>query len=157
MNSLPIVALIGMIVLVTATVGFGSTLIDAPTFSLIGASDNNFVGEARGNVTAILWTEEVGKWGEIETDRIDFTVANNSTADTIIFDICAVIEFRNGTSTADATGFFYSPPAGQPPACVVTDSIGPNSLDATNYIEFNLPVNVTEIWDLSISIQEDTP
>jgi len=43
-----------MAVLVTATVGFGSTLIDAPTFSLVGASDNNCVGEARGNVTSLL-------------------------------------------------------------------------------------------------------
>ena len=54
MNSLPIVAPIEMIVLVTATVGFGSTLIDAPTFSLVGASDDNCVGEARGNVTSLL-------------------------------------------------------------------------------------------------------
>jgi len=151
MNSLPIVALIGMIVLVTATVGFGATLVDAPTFSLIGASDNNVVATARGNVTSILWTEEVGLHGEIETDRIDFTVGNNSTGDTIIFDICAVIDFRN------VTGTFFSPPAGQPPACVTTDSIGPNALDTSNYIEFTLPINVTEIYDLSISIQEDTP
>jgi|SaaInlStandDraft_7_1057024.scaffolds.fasta_scaffold96566_2 hypothetical protein len=150
MNSLPIVALIGMAVLVTATVGFGATLVDAPTFSLIGASDNNEVATARGNVTSILWTEEVGLHGEIETDRIDFTVANNSTADTIIFDVCAVIEFNNGSA-------YFSPPAGQAPACVTTDSIGPNALDTSNYIEFNLPINVTEIVDLSISIQEDTP
>jgi len=156
MNSLPIVALIGMIVLVTATVGFGQVLIDAPTFSLIGASDNNFVGNARGNVTSILWTEEVGLHGEIETDRIDFTVANNSTTGPITFDICAVIEFRNGTENA-LSGAFFSPPAGQPPACVTTDAISANTLDTTNYIDFLLPVNVTEIYDLSISIQESTP
>lgn len=151
MNSLPIVAIIGMAVLVSATVGFGATLVDAPTFSLIGASDNNVVSTARGNVTSILWTEEVGLHGEIETDEIIFTVGNNSTGDTIDFTVCAVIDFRN------ATGQFFSPPAGQAPACVTTGDIAPNTLDTTNTIAFALPVNVTEIFDLSISIQEDTP
>lgn len=150
MNSLPIVALIGMAVLVTATVGFGATLVDAPTFSLIGASDNNAVNTARANVTAILWTEEVGTHGEIETDRMDFTVANNSTTGPLTFDVCAVIEFNNGSA-------YYSPATGQEPACVTTDAISANTLDTSNYIDFTLAVNVTEMVDLSISIQESAP
>ena len=151
MNSMPIIALIGMAVLVTATVGFGATLVDAPTFSLIGASDNNVVNTARGNVTAILWTEEVGPNGQIETDRIDFTVANNSTTGPITFDVCAVIEFNNGTA-------YYSPPAGDTPACVSVSSIGANGYGSDTatgqQIAFTLPVNVTEMIDISFTMEE---
>ncbi len=150
MNTLPVIAVIGMLVLVTATIGFGATLTSTPTFNLIGASDNNEVATARGNITALTWTEEVGPHGEIETDRIDFTVGNNSTSTTITFDVCAVIEFNNGSA-------YFSPSAGSVPACVTTDSISGNALDATNYIDFVLAVNVTEIVDISFSIEESTP
>ena len=154
MNSLPIVALIGMIVLVTATVGFGAILVDAPTFNLIGASENNAIATARGNVTNIDWVEEVGPWGHIETDRIDYVISNNSSdATSITFDVCAVIEFNNSTWGG---GQYFSPPVGDPPACKSSSALAAQATEA-NYIEFNLAVNVTEIVDLSISIQEAVP
>jgi hypothetical protein len=105
MNSLPIVALIGMAVLVTATVGFGNTLATSPDFNFIAASDNNAVTAARGNVTELVWTEEVGLHGEIETDLITFTVGNEDGISGHAFNICAVIQFDN------VTGTFFSPPA----------------------------------------------
>lgn len=116
MNTLPIIAVIGMAVLVTATVGFGATLSTTPTFNLIGASDNNAVGTARGNVTDLVWTEEVGTHGEIETDEITFNVGNEDTS-SHDFQICAVIEFNNGSA-------YFSPAAGSAPACIssFTDS-----------------------------------
>ena len=103
MNSLPIVALIGMAVLVTATVGFGNTLATSPDFNFIAASDNNAVTAARGNVTELVWTEEVGLHGEIETDLITFTVGNEDGISGHAFNICAVIQFDN------VTGTFFSP------------------------------------------------
>jgi len=150
MNILPVIAVIGMAVLVSATIGFGATLTSTPTFNLIGASDNNQVSTARGNITDLTWTEEVGTHGEIETDRIDFTVNNNSTSSTITFTVCSVIEFNNGSA-------YFSPAVGEIPACVTTDSISANSADTTNYIDFTLPVNVTEMVDISFSIEESTP
>lgn len=151
MNSLPIIAVIGMLVLVTATIGFGNTLATTPTFNFIAGSDNNAVTAARGNITALVWTEEVGKHGEIETDQITFTVGNEDASAAHAFQVCAVIEFNNGTA-------FFSPPAGDSPACVVVSSIGVRGggtdIAAGQQIAFTLPVNVTEIIDIGFTMEE---
>ena len=148
MNSLPIVALIGMAVLVTATVGFGNTLATNPDFNFIAASDNNAVTAARGNITELVWTEEVGLHGEIETDLITFTVGNEDDSLGHAFNVCAVIQFDN------ATGSFFSPPAGDAPACTTTTVIAADTNSTSETIAFNLPVNVTEIIDISFSMEE---
>ena len=46
-----IVAIIGIMVMATATVGFAATLATPLSFNLIGASDNTAVGTARANIT----------------------------------------------------------------------------------------------------------
>jgi len=147
MNSLPIIAVIGMAVLVTATIGFGNTLATSPDFNFIAASDNNAVTAARGNITELVWTEEVGNHGEIETDLITFTVGNEDDSNPHAFNICAVIEFNNGSA-------YYSPPAGDAPACTTTSVIALDSNSTSNTIAFALPVNVTEIVDISFSMEE---
>ena len=151
MNSLPVIAVIGMLVLVTATIGFGNTLATTPQFNLIGGSDNNAVASARGNITALVWTEEVGKHGEIETDQITFTVGNEDTDNAHQFQVCAVIEFNNGSA-------YFSPPAGDAPACVSVSSVGArgagSDISAGEQIAFLLPVNVTEIIDISFTMEE---
>ena len=147
MNSLPVIAVIGMLVLVTATIGFGNTLATTPQFNFIAGSDNNAVTAARGNITALVWTEEVGKHGEIETDQITFTVGNEDPLAAHQFQVCAVIEFNNGTA-------YFSPPAGDAPACVSVSSVAAEAETASQQIEFVLPVNVTEIIDINFSMEE---
>ena len=88
MSNLPIFAIIGVAVLVSATVGFGATLSTTPEFNRIGGSDNNVVNAARGNVTELVWTEEVATDGVIETDRITFTVGNEDTVAAHAFQVC---------------------------------------------------------------------
>ena len=141
-------AIIGMAVLVSATVGFGATLTTTPQFNLIGASNDNLVGTARGNITALVWTEEVGINGQIETDEIVFTVGNEDTSAAHDFQVCAVIQFDNGTGT------FYSPAAGSAPACTTTGSLAASAKITSQSIAFALPVNVTEIYDISFAIEE---
>jgi len=147
MNSLPIIAVIGMVVLVTATIGFGNTLATTPEFNFIAGSDNNAVTAARGNITALVWTEEVGNHGEIETDLITFTVGNEDSSNAHTFNVCAVIEFNNGSA-------YYSPPAGDAPACTNTSSIALDAELTSQTIAFTLPVNVTEIVDISFTMEE---
>lgn len=144
-----IIAIVGIAILVTATVGFGATLSTTPTFNLIGASDNNAVAAARGNITALAWTEEVGTHGEIETDLITFSVGNEDTINSHDFNICAVIEFNNGSA-------YFSPPAGSAPACLDLGdvTVAANAIETSKTIAFVLPVNVTEIVDISFSIEE---
>ncbi|AJW70531.1 hypothetical protein [Nitrosopumilus adriaticus] len=145
MKSLPIIALLGIAILVTSTVGFGATLTNTPTFNLIGASDNNEVSTARGNITALTWTEEVSTEGVIETDSIVFAVGNEDTTESHDFQICAVIEGPVGT---------YTPAAGQIPACTLTGEIAAYANSTSHYINFTTPVNVTSIVDISFSIEE---
>ncbi|PBO84661.1 MAG: hypothetical protein COA77_08405 [Thaumarchaeota archaeon] len=147
MNSLPVIAVIGMLVLVTATIGFGNTLATTPQFNFIAGSDNNAVTAARGNITALVWTEEVGNHGEIEVDLITFTVGNEDNSNAHTFNVCAVIEFNNGTA-------FFSPPEGDAPACTTTSSIALDAELTAQTIAFVLPVNVTEIIDISFTMEE---
>lgn len=145
MNSLPIIALIGVAILVTSTIGFGASLTNTPTFNLIGASDNNAVTTARGNITALVWTEEVSDDGVIETDEITFAVGNEDGTEAHDFQICAIIEGPIGT---------YSPPAGSAPACTTTGSVAAHANSTGHTIDFAPPVNVTSIVDISFSIEE---
>lgn len=145
MNSLPIIALIGVAILVTSTIGFGASLTNTPTFNLIGASDNNAVTTARGNITALVWTEEVSDEGVIETDEITFAVGNEDGTEAHDFQICAIIEGPIGT---------YSPAAGLAPACTTTGSVAAHANSTGHTIDFVTPVNVTNIVDISFSIEE---
>ena len=145
MKSLPIIALLGIAILVTSTVGFGATLTSTPTFNLIGASDNNEVTTARGNITALVWVEEVSTEGVIETDSIVFAVGNEDTSEEHSFQVCSVLEGPVGT---------YSPAAGDPPACTITGGIAAYGNSTGHFINFTTPMNVTSIVDISFSIEE---
>ncbi len=149
MNSLPIVALIGMAVLVTATVGFGASISTTPTFNFIGASDNNIVTAARGNVTELKWIEEVSPVGNIETDAITYTVGNEDTASSHIFEICAVIEILHDNAS---TGF--SPAPGTNPACTTTTLLIASTNSTIQFINFTTAVDVDDIVDISFSVEE---
>jgi len=145
MNSLPIIALIGVAILVTSTIGFGASLTNTPTFNLIGASDNNAVTTARGNITALVWTEEVSNGGTIETDLITFAVGNEDGTEAHDFQICAVIEGPPDT---------FTPAAGSAPACITTGAIAAYANSTGHTIPFSPAVNVTDIVDISFSIEE---
>ena len=145
MNNLPIIALIGIAILVTSTVGFGATLSTTPEFNRIGGSDNNVVNAARGNVTALVWTEEVAADGVIETDEITFTVGNEDTTNAHAFQICAVIEGPAAT---------YTPAAASPPECVSVGSIAASDEATGQIISFATAVDVNDILDISFTIEE---
>ncbi len=145
MNNLPIIALIGIAILVTSTVGFGATLSTTPEFNRIGGSDNNVVSAARGNVTALVWTEEVAADGVIETDEITFTVGNEDTTNSHAFQICAVIEGPAST---------YTPAAASPPECVSVGSIAAWGESTGQIISFSTAVDVNDIVDISFTIEE---
>lgn len=145
MNNMVIIAIIGMAVLVTSTVGFGASLATTPTFNLIGASDNVTVGTARGNVTALVWTEQVATDGVIETDEITFTVGNEDTGAAHAFQVCAVIEGPAST---------YTPAAGAAPECVSVSSMAALAESTGEIIGFSTPVDVNDIVDISFTIEE---
>ena len=144
MNSLPIIALIGIAILVTSTVGFGATLSTTPTFNFIGASDNNIISAARANITALVWTEQVSALGVIETDEIIFAVGNEDFVNSHDYQICIVIEKQDAT---------FLPAAGSPPNCIDTTLFLPSSNNTGQTIAIT-PMNITDIVDISFSIEE---
>ena len=145
MNNMPIIALIGIAILVTSTVGFGATLATTPDINRIGGSENNPVNAARANITALVWTEEVGFAGAVEIDQIIFAVGNEDIVNTHEFQICAVIEAINGT---------FMPNAGQAPACTTTGVFAASGNSTGNTIDFPGGMNVTQIKEISFSIEE---
>ena len=140
-----LLAIIGVAVLVVSTIGFGASLSTNPGINRIGGADDQVVAAARGNVTALAWTEEVNSLGIISTKQIKFTVGNEDPAAAHTFQVCAVLE---------APAANYQPAAGQNPACVTTSSIAAHAKLALQSINFTSTVKVSDIVDLSFSIEE---
>ena len=138
-------ASIGIVVLSISTIGFGAGLSTDPAFNLIGASDNNVVNAARGNLTEIVWDETISPLGVIEMDQLTFTVGNEDTVDSHVFQICAIVEGPIGV---------FSPSADDPPECVTTSSMPASSKLTGQIITFADAVVVANIVDFSFSIEE---
>jgi len=138
-------ALIGVAILATSTVGFGATLATSPELNRVAGSDDNVVSAARGNITALVWTEEVAADGVVEVDTITFTVGNEDTASAHAFQVCAVIEGPSST---------YTPGVGTAPECVSVSSIAASGEAASQAITFSTAVDAKDIVDISFSIEE---
>ena len=138
-------AMIGIAIIATSTVAFGAAISTTPTFNKIGAYDNLTISAASGNVTSIVWTEEVAADGVIEVDKITFTVGNEDGVNSHAFQICAVIEGPSST---------YSPAAASAPDCVTTSSIAADANLASQSIDFATAVDVKDLVDISFSIEE---
>ena len=145
MNNMPIIALIGIAILVTSTVGFGATFTTTPDINRISGSDDNVISAARGNITALVWTEEVATDGVIETDEITFAVGNEDTVNSHDFQICATIEGPAST---------YTPAAGTAPECTITGTIAAWGNSTGHVISFATAVDVNDIVDISFTMEE---
>ena len=138
-------AMVGIAILTTSTLGFGASLSTTPAPDRIGASDNISVAAARGNITSIVWTEEVATDGVIEIDTIVFTVGNEDDTNAHAFQVCAVIEGPAST---------YSPAAGSAPECVSVSSIAFDAEATSQSIAFTTAVDANDIVDISFTIEE---
>ena len=147
MNNSIIIAIIGIIVMATATVGFGATLATPLEFNLIGASDNTAVGVARANITSIDFIQEVGSNGVIQINGTTFWVGNEDTVNAHVFEICLTMEGPIGT---------FTPAAGESPACTSTLSIAANAIHTDHTINFLTTMNVTSLQNISASVEETT-
>jgi hypothetical protein len=99
---------------------------------------------AMGHIEDVVFVKEVSPTGVIEIDKITFTVVNDDQ-NVHSFQICAIIEGPSGT---------YSPPIGNAPACTNTELIEGSSKSVNQSIDFLNAINVSDIVDISISIEE---
>jgi len=142
-----LLALIGVAVLVISTIGFGASLTTNPGINRIGGSDNQVVAAARGNVTALAWTEIVNTFGNVASNTITFTVGNEDLTAAHTFQVCAVLESLNMTQQ-------FQPALGQAPACVTTSSIAASGILPSQSISFQDSVETSDIANISFSIEE---
>ncbi len=142
-----LMAAIGVAVLMTATVGFGASLATGTTLNNIGGDDDVSVPAARANVSALGWTEEVAPDGVVEVGTVTFTVTNEDAGAAHVFEVCAVLEGPIGT---------YVPTAGSAPQCQSTASIAASGTEAGVVITFSPSVDVSDLVDISLSIEETT-
>ncbi len=147
MSSSIIIAIIGMVILSTATFAFAATLSTPLEFNRIGASDNTPVPSSRANVTAIDFIVEVGSQGVIQTNGTIFSVGNEDTANAHIFEVCLTMEGPIGV---------YSPGAGASPSCITTSSIPANAIHTGHTIYIPTEINVTSLLNISVSVEEVT-
>jgi hypothetical protein len=147
MNNSIIMTIIGIMVLTTATIGYGATLATPLEFNLIGASDNTAVGAARANVTSIDFIQEVGSNGVIQINGTNFSVGNEDTVNAHKFQVCLTMEGPIGT---------FTPAAGESPACTTTASIAANAIHTSHTINFVTMMNVTSLQNISVSVEETT-
>ncbi|MCE9652819.1 MAG: hypothetical protein K8Q89_07185 [Nitrosarchaeum sp.] len=140
-----IIAIIGVAVLVISTIGFGASLATNTGIDRIGASDNQVVAAARGNVTGLGWTEEVNVDGNVATKQIKFTVGNEDATAAHSFQACAVLEGPVGV---------FQPPLGSAPGCIVTSTIAASDELTLQSLNFTNTVPVSEIANISFSIEE---
>jgi len=134
-------------VLAVSTIGLAASINTDPVFNLIGASDNSIVYAARGNLTEIVWNEEISPLGFIEMDQLTFTVGNEDSSTAHTFEVCAIIEGPVAV---------FTPSVGTPPECVTTSSIAASAELTGQIISFTNAVIVSNIIDFSFSIEELT-
>jgi len=147
MNSSIVMAIIGMTILTTATLAYGATLATPIEFNLIGSSDNTEVGPARANVTSIDFIQEVGDNGVIQINGTTFSIGNEDTVNTHVFQVCMTIEGPIG---------IFIPTTGQSPACISTTAIAANAIHTDHTIYFPTNMNVTSLHNISVSVEETT-
>jgi len=98
----------------------------------------------RSHLEDIVFVKKVSSAGVIEIDKITFTVVNDDQ-NVHSFQICMIIEGPSGT---------YNPPIGNASACTNLELIeGPGKL-VDQSIDFLNAVNVSDIVDISMSIEE---
>ncbi len=144
MNSLMIMIIIGVTVLTVGTIGFGAALTTPLEFNLIGASNNNIIEAARVNITAIDFIQ-VGSNGVIQINGTTFSIGNEDTVNTHVFQVCLIIE--------GPIGIFITG-VGQSPACVSTTAIAANAIHTDHTIYFPSNMNITSLYDISVSVEE---
>ncbi|PBO84663.1 MAG: hypothetical protein COA77_08415 [Thaumarchaeota archaeon] len=142
---------------ITGTIGLVLVLVVAT--STIALADESFIVESffdpisseeipkdtvRGHIENFSWIQRVSSEGVIEIKGISFVVINDDDVNHS-FQICTVIEGPTGQ---------FSPSFDSPLACATTEIITKENKSDLQIIEFSKGVKVSDLVDITISIQE---
>jgi len=138
------IGFISILVIATSTMALADQSILIESFSTVRLNDENPTLFPRGYVDNISWVKKVSSDGVIEIDGIIFSVINEDNI-AHSFEICAVIEGPLG---------MYTPSLDSPLACTNTGEIAESNTSINQSIDFPKGVKVSELIDISITIQE---
>jgi len=142
---------------ITGTIGLMLVLVVAT--STMALADESFIVESffdpisseeipidttRGHIENFSWIQRVSSEGIIEIKGISFVVLNDDDV-SHSFQICTVIEGPTGQ---------FSPSFDSPLACSTTEIITNENKSNLQIIEFSQGVKVSDLVDITISIQE---
>ena len=142
---------------ITGTIGLMLVLVVAT--STMALADESFIVESffdpisseempidttRGHIENFSWIQKVSSEGVIEIKGISFVVINDDDANHS-FQICTVIEGPTGQ---------FTPSFDSTLACSTTEIITNENKSDIQIIEFSKGVKVSDLVDITISIQE---
>ena len=142
---------------ITGTIGLMLVLVVAT--STMALADESFIVESffdpisseeipidttRGHIENFSWIQKVSSEGVIEIKGISFVVINDDDANHS-FQICTVIEGPTGQ---------FTPSWDSPLACSTTEIITNENKSNIQIIEFSKGVKVSDLVNITISIQE---
>ena len=129
--------IVGIVILATATLGFGASLSTATTLDRIGNEDNVAVSAADTFVTKVTWTESASN---IASTTVEI---KNTDTSAHTYEICVIT--KAGASISDTTGTGAD--------CTSTGSIA-GSATGSATINFAIPLDATLVDDSDISVEQ---
>jgi len=137
--SFKIILVIGVLIFVVATIGFGNGLNGTVSFNKIGAEDNISVSVPDADITNVELTESA-------SNIVSATITvKNTDSVSHSYNICVITKADELISDAQGTSS----------DCAITASIS-SSNTGFSVINFENPLNATNVDYSSISVQEIT-
>lgn len=137
------ISFVSVLILATSSMALADDSFLIQTSSSSKLTENDIVSP-HGYVEDISWVKKVSTDGVIEIDGITFSIINDDKVDHL-FEICALIEGPKG---------IFTPSFDSNPACASLEWIKANQKISNQSIEFAKGVKVSDMIDISITIQE---
>jgi len=147
MGSFAIYVIVGIVILATSSLAFGTSISTPLSFNLIGASDNIAVPSPSVNITSIDFIQQVSGNDVIETNSINFSVGNEDPLSSHTYEICLVLEGPIG---------IFNPTSESSPACTITSPISANAIITNQLISTTNATTITDLLNISVSVEELT-
>ena len=137
------ISFVSVLILATSSMALADDSFLIQTSSSSKLTENDIVSP-HGYVEDISWIKKVSADGVIEIDGFRFSVINDDNVDHL-FEICALIEGPER---------IFTPSSDSNPACTSLEWVKSNQKILNQSIEFTKGVKVSDMVDISITIQE---
>ena len=138
-----ITGIISIVILATSTVALADESIFLQSIALSEIEGEIPISPV-GTIQEISWLKQVSNEGVIEISGISYSVKNNDS-ESHTYEVCFLIEGPNNV---------FMPNANEDPICQKTSKIEGNSIVENQKLDFTRGIKVSELKDISFSIEE---